>query len=252
MRNWHQDDELWEIIAPFIFEDQRWKDAPVEIDRIVPLLSLNPGASVLDLCCGPGRHALELARRGCRVTGVDRTAAYLNKAKEKADEEGLTIEFVQDDMRNFCRPNTFDGAIMMLTSFGYFEAPAENLRVLANVYRSLRDTGSLLLDLIGKEVLARIHCERDWREQDGALFLEERIITNDWSRMENRWILQHGHERHEFKVTFCIYSASELSTLLKESGFGSVEIYGDLEGSPYDQTAKRLVAVARKESSGAA
>lgn len=247
MRNWHQDDEFWQIIAPFFFEDRRWKEAPVEVDRIIPLLSLSPGASVLDLCCGPGRHALELARRGYRVTGVDRTAAYLKKAKEKADQEGLTVEFVQDDMRDFCRPGSFDGALLMFTSFGYFEDAAENLRVLANVCRSLRDTGSLLIDLMGKEVLARIHCERDWRERDGVLLLEERKITNDWSRMENRWIVQQGHKRLEYKVTFCLYSAAELSKLLKESGFGSVDIYGDLEGAPYDQAAKRLIAVARKQ-----
>lgn len=246
MATWHDNDDFWETMMPFMFDEARWDAAPVEIDQVISLLDVSPESAILDLCCGPGRHSLELARRGFRVTGVDRTAAYLEKARKQAESEGLAVEFVQNDMRRFCRPNTFDGVIMMFTSFGYFEEPAENRQVLSNAYRSLKDQGTLAIDVMGKEVLARIFSERDWHEQDGVIFLQERRVCENWSWMENRWIRLDSQERCEFKVSHWIYSAVELSTMLKECGFSSVDVYGDIEGASYDHKARRLVTVAHK------
>lgn len=246
MKTWHENDDFWEIMAPYLFTEQRWTAAAAEVDQVIGLLNLGTPAAVLDLCCGPGRHAAEFARRGFRVTGVDRTALYIERARVATEEEDLPVEFVQEDMRRFCRPNTFDGAVMMYTSFGYFEDPADNRQVLVNVCRSLKDRGALLLDLMGKEILARIFSERSWDEHDGAFLLQERRVANNWSWMENRWIVLRGQERHAFKVTHWIYSAVELTALLIDSGFGEIEIYGDLESNPYDHTARRLIAVARK------
>lgn len=244
---WYENDDFWETVAPFLFHEKRWAATPAEVDQVVALLQVDAGASFLDMCCGPGRHSLELARRHYRVTGVDRTVKYLEKAREKAAQEGLSAEFVQEAMRYFCRPNTFDGALLLFTSFGYFENPDDNRQVLVNVYRSLKKGGTLLIEVIGKEVVARVFRERDWREFDGVMLLEERNPNEDWSKMEDRWIIINGQIRKEFKFSHWLYSASELSTLLRESGFSSLEVYGNLEGSPYDYTARRLVIVAKKE-----
>ena len=84
--------------------------------NIVSLLKIDPGASILDLCCGPGRHSLELSRRGFSLTGVDRTKSYLEKARKQAETEGLKVEFIQEDMRSFCKSNTFDVVINLFTS----------------------------------------------------------------------------------------------------------------------------------------
>ena len=246
MDTWHESDTFWKTMAATMFHEQRWDAAPGEVDQIIRLLGISPGSTILDLGCGPGRHTLELARRGFSVTGVDRTAAYLEEARARASAEDLAIEFVQEDMRRFHRPDAFDAALSMFTSFGYFEDPAENRQVLVNVNRSLKDNGVLLVELMGKEVLARIFTERDWSEDEGAFLLQERQVSRNWSWMENRWILLQGAERHEFKISHWLYAASELTTLLMACGFGAVGIFGDLEGAPYDHTAKRLVAVARK------
>jgi SAM-dependent methyltransferase len=201
---------------------------------------------VLDLCCGPGRHSLELARRGFKVTGLDRTASYLEQARSRAHEEGLDIEFVQEDMRAFCRPDAFDGAINVFTSFGYFEDPAEDRKVLANLYRSLKPGGCVLLDTMGKEVLARLYRGSDWREQDGVLYLEERNVQPGWGWIENRWIMIEGTEWKEFTLGHRLFSATELMALFKEAGFASADVYGSFEGAPYDHNARRLIVVARK------
>ena len=95
-------------------------------------------------------------------------------------------------------------------------------------------------------MLTRIFQEKRWFEEDGTIVLEESKINEDWSAVECRWIIIRDSKRDEFRFSLRLYSAARLSELLKSCGFGQVEIYGDLCGSPYDQTAKRLVVVAHK------
>jgi len=243
---WHEQDEFWDTFAPTLFTDEHWLRAPAEVEHIISLLAIEDGARVLDLCCGPGRHSLELARRGFRVTGVDRTQRYLDSASQQAEAEELDVEFVLDDMRTFFRADAFDAVINVYTAFGYFEDPGDDRQVVMNVFRSLRSGGVFLLDIMSKEVLARKFRERDWREEDGVLILQEREIARNWSWIENRWILLKGNERTEFRLSHRLYSATELMSLLMTCGFGQVDAYGDLEGGAYDHTASRLVVVGRR------
>ena len=246
---WHEEDAFWEMAHPVLFTEQRWQDAPAQVEAMLALLKLAPGARVLDLCCGPGRHALEFARRGFQVMGVDRTAAYLERARKQAQQQGLDVEFVEDDMRAFCRPEAFDAVVNYFTSFGYFEDPEDDRRVVSNVYESLKGGGAFLLDMMGKEVLARILEGPRWQEEDGRILLQETKVTRNWSWVENRWILLKDGERRDFHISHRLYSAVELTSLLEECGFGHLEVYGDVEGGPYDQTARRLVVVAHKVES---
>lgn len=246
MTTWHDRADFWEKMAPFLFTDRHWASVQEEVDGLIKLLEIEEGEAVLDLCCGPGRHSLEFARRGLQVTGVDITSAYLDEALRNAEEEDLTIEFIQEDMRRFRRSELFHGAILMYTSFGYFENQEENFQVLANIRESLKDDGKLIIDVMGKEVLARIFQEKGWEEQDGIFFLQEREISRDWSWIENRWILLEGHDRFEIEVAHWLYSAAELSGMLRETGFSSVKCYGDLMGAAYGPEARRLVCLAEK------
>ncbi len=242
---WYEDDNFWETAAPLMFSGHLER-AREELDKLVPLLGIKPGIHILDLCCGIGRHSLELARRGFQVTGVDRTRSYLDIASKQAEAEGLKVEFVQDDMRTFCRPGAFDVCINMFTSFGYFEDPAEDRQVVVNVYRSLKSGGVFILETMGKEVLARVFRERDWYEEKGIFRLTEHKVSHNWGWMENRWIMFKDDKRIEFKVTHRLYSAVELASLFTECGFSQTDAYGDLSGSAYDHTASRLVMVAHK------
>jgi SAM-dependent methyltransferase len=247
MRPWHEQDEFWTTFEPMMFREERWEGAPEQIDRVLEILDLEPGAAVCDLACGPGRHALELARRGFRVTGVDRTTAYLEGARTKAAEEGLEAEWVEADMREFRRPEGFDAIVNLFTAFGYFEDPDEDLRVAENFAASLKPGGTLVMDILGKEVLARVFQPRDWeRYPDGSLLLQERSVSRDWTWITAVWTLLRGSERSEFTLTHRIYSAAELKALLEKAGLVETRAFGDLDGRPYDHEAKRLVVAARR------
>jgi len=243
---WHDRDDFWETYESLIFTGKTLAAAPQDVEQAIAMLKLEPGARICDLCCGVGRHSLELARRGFQVTGVDRTERYLDQAKAKADAEGLDIEFVHQDARNFRRPDSFDAVINLYTSFGYFEEPSENMTVLENIHTSLKSGGKLLMELMGKEVLARIFQERDWRQEDGAILLEERKVGKNWAFIESRWILFKDGEKYEHTFYPKLYSAVELCEMLSRCGFWAIETFGGLDGSPYDQNANRLTVLGCK------
>ena len=224
----------WEQIGPVMFDARRFAEAPTEVELVLALLEVDPPAAILDLGCGPGRHLLELARRGYRVTGVDATASFLETAWRSARSEGLSVELVHEDMRRFVRAESFDAVISMATSFGYFDDPEDDRGVLVNVSRSLRREGVVLMELMGKEVVARTLKSRDWSQEQSAFLLTEQRVRDDWSWVDNRLIFLADGVQHEFVLSHRLYSASELASVLSAAGFSSVQAYGDLTGSPYD------------------
>ncbi len=244
---WYEDDRFWESLEPQLFDPARQQAAVGDVEHAIMLLQVKPGAEILDLCCGPGRHSVEFARLGYRATGVDRTARYLDRARARASEHHVSAEFVLEDMRRFRRPEAFDGAVNLFTSFGYFEDPEDDRRVLRNLHASLRPGARLVMDMAGKEWLAKIYTPKDWVENpDGSLMLFDREVLPGWTLVRNRWIWIRGAERTEFNFTHRIYSGAELAALLASEGFAVEGIYGSLDGKPYDRNAERLVAVAVK------
>jgi SAM-dependent methyltransferase len=243
---WFADEEFWRDLYPYMFPTERLAAAPEQVEQIVALTGAEPG-HVLDLCCGPGRHSVEFARRGFAVTGVDRTPYLLDRAQAHAAAEALDIEFVREDMREFCRPDAFDLAVNLFTSFGYFDDDADELRVLANVHESLRSGGVLVMELLGKEYLAAHYVNaRCVDYADGTMVVQRAKIGNDWTRCYCDWtIVQKGRARTH-KFDHFVYSGRELKDLLLRAGFADVQLYGDLRGSAYGVDALRLVAVARK------
>ena len=145
---------LWRELYPYVFPADRVAAASAQVAQILALTGIDGGA-VLDLCCGPGRHSWSSRAAGFAVTGVDRSPFLLERAREKADAAALAVEWVLDDMRRFHRPAAFDLACNLFTSFGYFEHEEDNLRVLRNIWQSLRDGGTLVMDMVGKERVVR-------------------------------------------------------------------------------------------------
>ena len=124
-----------------------------------------------------------LAKRGCSVTGVDRSKFLLQKAEERAKAEAVRIEFVRADMRNFNRPGAYDFALNFFTSFGYFNDQEDDIKVLRNIYATLRATGICLLEMISKEWLAKhLSATTSMEAPDGSLRVERHEIFDPSTR----------------------------------------------------------------------
>ena len=240
---WHENEEFWNN---FTLDEKSLEMASEDVELLIELAELKPSMKVLDLCCGVGRHSVELAKRKFEVTGVDTNKNYLNIANSRAKEENMKIEFVKEDMRDFKRKEKFDAVINLFTSFGYFEDEEENINVLQNVFESLKPGGKFILDVMGKEIIAHIFKEKDWIEKNGSYRLFQRSVELDWSWLNNRWIDIVDGEVNEFEFSHWLYSAKELKDMLKGVGFTSVAIYGNFQGIAYNESANRLVAIGVK------
>ncbi|MGH3076358.1 MAG: SAM-dependent methyltransferase, partial [Gaiellales bacterium] len=146
-----------------------------EVDFLVSALDLKPGTRVLDLACGHGRHSVELARRGCAVTGVDLSEPSLALAAARAAEAGVDVRLERVDMRRIEFDAEFDAVINMFTAFGYFEE-AENRLVLERVAAALVQGGTFLMEVVNPVAVFSRFEARGWHElSDGTIMLEERV-----------------------------------------------------------------------------
>ena len=245
MPEWFEDEEFWIAYAPLMFDESRWAEVPEVVDNLLKLSSIAAGAKVLDLCCGVGRHTVELSRRGFQVTGVDITVAYLNAARETAEAAGTDPELVRDDVRHFRRPASFDLCINLFTSFGYFAKREDDILMLGNCAKNLNPGGCLIVETIGKETAARDFVARENFDRAGWNVTTEYSIVGDWEGEMNRWILRKGTTRVDRSFILRLYSGYEMKQALREAGFASSELFGGLDGRPYDEKAESLVAVAR-------
>lgn len=244
--SWYAKPHFWSLFYDWMFPPESFDQAKEQLPDMLKLTGLRSGA-VLDLGCGPGRYCIPLSQAGFEVTGVDLQSLFLEKAKAYADQEGTTIELIQEDMRRFQRPAAYDLVISMYSSFGYFDDPADDLTVLRHIFESLKPGGRFLLDLRGKEVHAM-----NFRETissampNGDLIIQRTRNTPDWTKAITSWIYLSGNRAESFEVSLNIYSGVEMRTLLLDTGFSDVRLFGGLKGSPYDHTAKRLIVLAEK------
>jgi SAM-dependent methyltransferase len=154
------------------------------------------------------------------------------------------------DMRDFVRDGAFDLALSVFTSFGYFNDKREDLQVLENIFRSLKPGGVCLIDLMGKERLARILQSATSDElPDGTKLIQRHEIFDDWTRIRNEWILIRKGRARSFKFHHTIYSGQELKDRMEQAGFSAVKLHGNLAGDDYGPNAQRLIAVGRKAAS---
>lgn len=114
--SWFDNEDFWRDFYLYMFSPERFAAAKEEVSQIMALTQSSEG-TLLDLCCGPGRHSVEFAQRGFQVTGVDRSAFLLERAREHAAQTNTAVEWVQEDMRRFVRPAEFDLACNLFTSY---------------------------------------------------------------------------------------------------------------------------------------
>jgi SAM-dependent methyltransferase len=217
-----------------------------QVDFITGATGLSPGASILDLCCGHGRHSLELARRGYRVVGLDFDPPSLELAREAAAELDLAVEFIRSDMRAIPYRGEFDLVINLYTAFGYLESEAEDQKVLEQVARALKPGGCFLLDTINQTWLLRHFEPRGWTLlNDGTVLFEERTFDLRGGRNDVTWTFVYPDgRRHVQSHSLRVYTLVEFDAKLTAVGLTLKQVWGSFEGKPYGLDTNRLILLA--------
>ncbi|MEN6566503.1 MAG: class I SAM-dependent methyltransferase [Veillonellales bacterium] len=218
-----------------------------EIKFITTVLDLPPQAAILDLYCGYGRHAIELAKRGYNVIGMDATQAFLDMASQKAREENVNIVFRQCDMRELDYTRKFHAVINMFAAFGYF-SDKENQMVLQRIANSLKDEGLFLIDLLNRDWMVRNNLNRYWREPNGDCVLSYKVeLVDGIATMKRQLINQITGAKTQYEFTLRAYSLTEMASILQQSGFQIQTTYGGFDKREYGPDTPRMIIVAKRQ-----
>lgn len=206
------------------------------------------GARILDLCCGHGRHTVELAAAGYSMVGQDLSATFLDLAKDAAAARNLRIQFVHADMREIPFEGEFDAIINMFTAFGYFDDDTEDQKVLNAVGRALKPGGKFLIDLLNTPRIIRDFRAQSWEElSDGTFVLTQRdynLLTGN--NEELRAYIAPDGRVHEVRLTCRLYFYPELTKMLNRADLTPIQVFGDYDGSEYTWDSRRMIVLAEK------
>lgn len=213
-------------------------EARRQVDFLLDSMEVPAPCDILDLGCGDGRHSLELARRGYRVTGLDLSADLLERARRRAAGERLDITFIRGDMRDPPGISAFDLVVNFFTSFGYFREDGENARVLDAIARSLRPGGRFLMDYLNREFVLSTLVPADSRTVEGMEVEQRRWITGDPSqagahvRINKQVRIREDGAERSYDESVRMYTLEELAAMMDRAGLTVTRTYGDFDGSP--------------------
>jgi D-alanine-D-alanine ligase len=201
-----------------------------EVELLIRSAGLERNDRILDLCCGQGRHSLELARRGfAHVTGLDRSRYLIRLARKRARQRSLPVSFHEGDARRFRLGDAeFHCVCILGNSFGYFERPEDDLAVLASVKRAVASGGTLVMDLMDGDWMRDNFEARSWEWVDQNHFVcRERDLAEDGDRLISREVVVHA-ERGVIADQFYaerLYSQQRIEALMARAGFTNIRFH---------------------------
>lgn len=235
------------MVLDFVLHSRDEVQTHAEADFLQQSLGLSPGSKILDVPCGGGRLALEMARRGYRVTGVDLSPQLLDTARSQSEAENLAVRWERRDMRHLPWRGEFDGAYCFWSSFGYFDEPG-NADFLSAVSDCLKPGARFVMDtpLIETRLPEMEAQERVWWPVGDLLALEDRHYDHVTSRVESRWTFVRDGRVEKKELSIRLYTYRELCTLLEGAGFGNHQGYGSLDWDPFGLGCTWLYMVTTK------
>jgi SAM-dependent methyltransferase len=197
-----------------------------EVNFIEESLGVQKGGVVLDLACGAGKHAVEMAARGYNVVGYDLSLAMLARAADEAHDRKQKLNFLHGDMRDMGFEEMFDGIYCWSTSFGYFD-DEKNQLVAQRIHRALRQGGMLLLDLANRDFVTQRQPSLVWFEGDGCVCMDEMRVDFITSRLKvKRMVILDDGRSRELDYSIRLYTLHELGRMLHDVGFKVTDVSG--------------------------
>ena len=227
------DDQWYRKIWTLAAQEMSWVEQTQEqVDFIWDVLEIDTGAHILDLACGFGRHALELARRGCRVVGVDITSAYIEEAKNQASNQGLNASFICADLRDLQFSSEFDVVLNLADgAIGYLENDTENLKIFDRIAAALKPGGKHLMDVCNGAYAAKHFPKRNWVFGKQSLSLADFEWDQERSRMFSGGLEFRFGEKLEkpdkiYSNPTRLYNLEELTIIFQDRAMEICQAYG--------------------------
>jgi ubiquinone/menaquinone biosynthesis C-methylase UbiE len=251
MKQWYE--ELFENYAESYDKESYTQGTQGEVDFIEQEINFDKTKRILDMGCGTGRHAIELAKRGYNVTGIDLSGSQLKRAIEKAQKENLNIDFLRADARSLDFHDEFDAAIMICEgAFSLMETDEMNFKILENARNALKPKGKLILTTLNAlfrlyNSIEKFMEEQGYQTRDHCFDLltlrqtDTTEITDDSGKKKSIT----GNERY--------YMPSEMTWYLQSLHFKNIGIYGCKLGQfsrhdPLTTDDFEMLVIAEKEN----
>ncbi len=233
--------------SPYYHRLYRERDQPEAhqlLDNLVGWLRLKPGARVLDLACGRGRHSVDLRRRGFDVTGVDLAAASIAHARQFEDAH---LRFRVHDMRtSMGEPGQYDCVLNLFTSFGYFNSEAENVLVLRAIAEALRPGGELVLDYLNTHRVERHLVAQETKTEGGTTFDLRRRIHDGYFEKRIAFTDDEGQAQVFTERVMALWP-EQFEEYFRLAGLRVRAVFGDYQLGPYvAEISPRLLYVLKK------
>ncbi len=223
-----------------------------EIDFLLAQTQSTPGHLILDVGCGPGRHSIELARRGYRVVGIDPSEAMIVAAKERAKEAGVNPEFIQAHGEDFLTEYKFDAAICLFTTLGQINDDASSPKInnhplLNQISQVLVPGGPFVLEVPQKKWVVNTLKDSDHFGDDRNYTDIQRAYDPESNILSETFRLVSPGETNQFFLRYHLYDVDEIHIFLNNAGFEVLHTYGDYRSAPVTEESPNIVVVAQLE-----
>ncbi|WP_158735282.1 bifunctional 2-polyprenyl-6-hydroxyphenol methylase/3-demethylubiquinol 3-O-methyltransferase UbiG [Alteribacillus sp. YIM 98480] len=241
MKSWFEEHFQEDYLRIYDHRDE--EKAANELTHIMKYLPLERGMKAIDLCCGNGRHARWLARKGLHVTGIDLSPALLKKAIDLT--AGLSVHYQRADIRDVPLLQEFDAAFNLFTSFGYFSDDAENELVFTRAAEALKSWGWFCFDYLNPAYVKNTLVPKDESIKDGLHVIQEREVSPEF--VFKRITIKEGDTKREYQERVKLYEQDALKKMLERNDFKVLHLFGDYDASSYDsESSPRQIFICQK------
>ncbi|MBD3298093.1 MAG: methyltransferase domain-containing protein [candidate division Zixibacteria bacterium] len=245
MAEWWRDFFDENYLKVYRRRDTKTTDQEVAFARRI--LRLRKGQRALDVCCGYGRHAVRLACSGIQMTGIDQSAVLLHRAKRAARRQGVTIEWIEGDVRAMEFEPVFDAAYNVFTSIGYFDAEEDNVQVVLRSAAALKPGGRFLLDTINRDRITRNPQSQRWAPIGRGVELENSRYDWERGRLDSKRVLiMDDGSRRESVISLRLYTVAEVRAMFERAGLQITNVFGSFTATKFDPDSPRIIVVGRK------